>query len=82
MPFVRPATVEPPRGDLARVAELRIPSLAGHGLPARLYAAHSGRTQPHAAELKPVPAGATMCLFSACSPMRNPWLALSKTSLS
>src|SRR3954468_18130085 len=34
------AAVEPPRGPLARVAELQIPSPQGHSLAGRLYAAH------------------------------------------
>src|SRR3954468_649153 len=33
------AAVEPPRGPLARVAELQIPSPQGHSLAGRLYAA-------------------------------------------
>src|SRR3954447_20858470 len=37
------AAVEPPRGPLARVAELHIPSPQGHNLAGRLYAAHEAR---------------------------------------
>src|SRR4051812_41364410 len=37
------ALAESPRGDLAHIAELLIPTPAGHALPARLYAADGGR---------------------------------------
>lgn len=37
------AAVEPPRGPLARVAELHIPSPQGHSLAGRLYAADEAR---------------------------------------
>src|SRR3712207_5762564 len=39
------ASVERPRGDLARVVELRIPSPQGRSLAGRLYAAH-GDSEP------------------------------------
>src|SRR3954449_6444174 len=37
------AAVEPPRGPLARVAELQIPLSLGHSLAGRLYAVHEAR---------------------------------------